>query len=86
MTHDEAQLLQQLQNVFGRRAFDGTDVVCQAKIRPALFAAIEAAVPNCRYKSGYLKGDLKTEKLRVVLRRLVGRRLIVKEPNCWAFT
>ena len=60
-------LLAALWVAIGSRAFDTMSVIGEADFQPDLMTAIEAVVPDCRYRSGYKRGRLRDRPLRAVL-------------------
>jgi hypothetical protein len=53
MRSEQYQFVWELARKFGRERFDASDVAIEAGHNKQLAAAIEAAVPRCRYKSEY---------------------------------
>jgi hypothetical protein len=71
MSPEQQALVLEIKRVFGDRPFDVTDVYCRAEEGQLNLAnAIKAAVPHCRYRSGYLRGKLRDRPLRRVLTEL----------------
>jgi hypothetical protein len=50
MTQEQQALVAEIRKVFGDKGFDTTSVIGEAMFCPALATAIEAAIPNCRYR------------------------------------
>jgi hypothetical protein len=58
-----------LYRIFGMDGFSAYDVARQAGRDAELAAAIEEAVPNCRYRSGWNKGRFKPQPIGAALGR-----------------
>src|SRR5262249_18492273 len=63
--------------------FDTTTVLCEAKYQPVLMATIEAVVPHCKYRSGYMRGFLRDRPLRAVLTALAEQHFDTDEYGWW---
>jgi hypothetical protein len=84
----ETLLVEVITAAFGSRNFDATSVACEAEHNPVLAAALEAAIPRCRNRSGYFKGRFRSKTIRRVLATLAGRhfdnrpeRLVVRQAS-----
>jgi len=62
-------LIEVLTRVFGARSFDATDVMIEAWEDRELAGAIDAEVPQVRYKGGRNGGEFKVRAIRAALRR-----------------
>jgi hypothetical protein len=78
-------LIANLGRIFEARAFDATDVWCEANNDTRLAAAIDAEVPRCRYRSGWKRGELNIRAIRMALRRSKGLRTIRHDGDYYAF-
>ena len=70
-------MINELRRIFGDRPFDVTDVWQRGSQDAALAAAIDAAVPQARYKHG----TLKWVPIKEALQGLVGSGLVVTETG-----
>lgn len=75
LTTTETQLLTALAVAFGADKFDATDVVIKAGLDRWLAAALDAAIADCRYRSGWRRGRFRTLRIRTSLRQLPARYL-----------
>lgn len=84
----ELSLLSALASAFGRDRFDATDVVIKARVDQNLASALDAAVSNCRYKSGWRRGRFCTARIRNHFKRMPRHQLYshVQVPgDYWTF-
>jgi hypothetical protein len=72
-------VINELRRIFEDRPFDKTDVWRRDSQDAALAAAIDAAVPQARYRYG----TLNLAPLRKALQGLVGSGLVVTETGHW---
>jgi hypothetical protein len=70
-------------NAIGPENFDTTTVLCEARYQPELMATIEAVVPHCKYRSGYMRGFLRDRPLRAVLTALAEQHFDTDEHGWW---
>jgi hypothetical protein len=76
-------LLAALWAAIGPENFDTTTVLCEARYQPELMATIEAVVPHCKYRSGYMRGFLRDRPLRAVLTALAEQHFDTDEHGWW---
>jgi hypothetical protein len=78
MRNEQYRFVWELARKFGRERFDASDVAIEAGHNQRLAVAIEAAVPRCRYKSGYhhefVVCGFNYKAIEMELRRLTGKR------------
>jgi hypothetical protein len=81
----ETQLINAIAATFGDKCFDVTSIVCKARNgdNTVLVSALDAAIPNCRYRSGYYRGQFKTLVLRRVLKLLTDKHFDVDAAGWW---
>jgi hypothetical protein len=81
----EQQLLAALSQAFGRKCFDTSSVL--GRVWHAndlkLAKALDAAIPNCRYRSGYWHGHFKDGAVRHVLTRLAPQHFDTDRYGWW---
>ena len=65
-----AALLAALAQAFGSKCFDTTSVRLHALDANDLAQALDNAIPNCRYHSGYQRGRFKDRPVRRMLTQL----------------
>ena len=75
-------MINELRRIFKDQPFDVTDVWQRGNQDAALAAAIDAAVPQARYKHG----TLKWVPIKEALQGLVGSGLMVTETGHWRCT
>jgi hypothetical protein len=83
MTSRAQHLRDALVAAFGDRPFDATRVAWVAEDDPTLAAAIEAATPHCRYRSGPKRGRYHIEAIRHTLQRLARQHFNVDRHGFW---
>ena len=80
-----SDLITNLMRIFGSKEFDATDILGAAHNDLRLSAAIDAAIPLCRYISGWKKGELNVRVIRRALKRSEAIRTIRHEANYYSF-
>ena len=80
---EELHLIATIWELLGSRVFDVHVIVGEADHSPQLMAAIEAVIPNCRYRSGYCRGRLKARPLRRILTRLAEEHFTADHRGWW---
>jgi hypothetical protein len=83
MTQEQRQLVDAIRGVFADGPFDTSSVLGKAMKHPELVAAVEAVVPNSRYRSGYRRGRLKDKPLRRVLTALAEQHFTTGSCGWW---
>jgi hypothetical protein len=79
----EQQLLAALSQAFGRNCFDTTSVKLRAQNADDLAKALENAIPNCRYRSGYQRGRFKDRPVRRALKQLAAQHFDTDHAGWW---
>ena len=69
------ELITALTDAFGHSPFDVTDLLAARVKHPQLEAALDAAIPDCRYRSGYHRGQPNARRIRFALRKLPKQQL-----------
>jgi hypothetical protein len=82
----ERPLIDAITAAFGTNKFDTTSIICKASHDAALAAAIEAVIPNCRYRSGYRRFRLRERAVRRVLKPLASKYFETDEQGWWHAT
>jgi hypothetical protein len=85
MTEADKLLIEAIAAAFKHEKFDTTSIIFKADDDMRLAEAIEAAVPDCRYRSNWLeKGRFKKRSLQRVLQPLSNRHFVTDNFGWWS--
>jgi hypothetical protein len=76
----ESQLIDAIAGAFKNEKFDVTSIRIRAAHDPALSAAIGAAIPNCRYRSGWCRD----QPLRRLLEQVAEKHFATDTAGWWS--
>ena len=83
----EQVLLAAIRKAFGGKNFDTASITGEAACRPELMASIEAAIPDCRWRSRSRRlltdGGLRSKILQPVFERLAKQHFTTDRYGWW---